>query len=111
LRPGGLLLIYQLARKNAWQETLIRRFKVGYSHPRRYTADEIGQMQRAAGFEVVRARRANLLPKNLTGMPTALRRIYSRFSRILIAADGRLAQIPVIKQVAGVLEITARKMS
>jgi SAM-dependent methyltransferase len=111
LSPGGQLLIYQLPQKNAWQEALIRHFKLGYSHPRRYTTDEIGQMLRAAGFEVVRVRRANLLPKNLTGMPTALRRIYSHFSRILIAADGRLAQIPTISQVAGVLEITARKMS
>ena len=68
-------------------------------------------MLHAAGFEVVRVRRANLIPKNLTGMPAALRRIYSRFSRILIAADGRLAQIPGVNQVAGVLEITARKMS
>ena len=111
LRPGGLLLIYQLPQQNAWQEALIRRFKLGYSHPRRYTAAEVGQMLRAAGFEVVRVRRANLLPKNLTGMPTVLRRSYSRFSRFLIAADGRLAQIPVIKQVAGVLEITACKMN
>jgi SAM-dependent methyltransferase len=111
LRPGGQLLIYQLPQKNAWQEALIRRFKLGYSHPRRYTADEIAQMLRVAGFEVARVRRANLLPKNLTGMPSAMRRIYSRFSHILIAADGRLAQFPVIKHVAGVLEITARKMS
>jgi SAM-dependent methyltransferase len=111
LRPGGQLLIYQLPQKNAWQEALIRRFKLGYSHPRRYTAGEIRKMLHAAGFEVVRMRRANLIPKNLTGMPAALRRIYSRFSHILIAADGRLAQIPGINQLAGVLEITAHKVS
>jgi SAM-dependent methyltransferase len=111
LRPGGQLLIYQLPQQHAWQEALIRRFGMGYSHPRRYTTKEIGEMLRAAGFEVVRVRRANLVPKNLTGMPAALRRLYSRFSRFLIAADGRLAQIPVLNQVAGVLEITARKLS
>jgi SAM-dependent methyltransferase len=111
LRPGGRLLIYQLPQKHAWQEALIRRFKLGYSHPRRYAAGEIGQMLRAAGFEIVRLRRANLIPKNLTGMPAALRRIYSHFSRILIATDGGLAQIPGVSQVAGVLEITASKMS
>jgi SAM-dependent methyltransferase len=111
LRPHGLLLIYQLPQKNAWQEALIRRFKLGYSHPRRYTAAEITRLLRAAGFDVVRLRRANLIPKNLTGMPAALRRLYSRFSRSLIAADGCLAQIPGVNQLAGVLEITARKVS
>jgi SAM-dependent methyltransferase len=111
LRPGGQLLICQLPQKYAWQEALIRRFKLGYSHPRRYTEGEIGQMLDAAGFAVVRVRRANLLPKNLTGMPAALRRIYSKFSRILIAGDGYLAQIPGVRRVAGVLEITARKVS
>jgi SAM-dependent methyltransferase len=110
LRTGGQLLVYQLPQRDAWQETLIRRLQLGYSHPRRYTAGEIGQMLRAAGFEIVRLRRANLIPKNLTGMPVALRRIYSRFSRILIAGDGYLAQIPGVRRVAGVLEITARKM-
>ncbi len=111
LRPGGQLLIYQLPQKNAWQEALIRRFKLGYSHSRRYTANEITQMLHDTGYQVQRLRRANLIPKNLTGMPAALRRIYSRFSRILIAADGHLAQIPGVNQVAGVLEITARKTS
>ena len=109
LRPGGLLLIYQLPQKQAWQEALIRRFKLGYSHPRRYTATEIEQMLHSAGFDVQRLRHANLIPKNLTGMPAALRRAYSRFSRALIAADGTLAQLPGVNQVAGVLEITARK--
>ena len=68
-------------------------------------------MLRDTGYEVRRLRRANLIPKNLTGMPAALRRAYSRFSRVLIAADGRLSQFPGLNQVAGVLEITARKLS
>jgi SAM-dependent methyltransferase len=110
LRPNGLLLIYQLPQKNAWQESLIRRFKLGYAHPRRYKANEIIQMLRDTGYEVQRMRRANLIPKNLTGMPNILRRFYSLFSRLLIAIDGRLAQVPGFRQVAGALEITARKI-
>ena len=109
LRPGGQLLIYQLPQRGAWQESLIRRFKLGYAHPRRYTKREIQQMLRTAGLDLVSVRRANLIPKNLTGMPARLRRVYSRFSHILIAADGRLAQVPGLSQVAGVMEITARK--
>ena len=109
LRPGGQLLIYQLPQRGAWQEALIRRFKLGYAHPRRYTKSEIVRMLHTAGLEAVRVRRANLIPKNLTGMPATLRRVYSRFSRLLIAADGHLAQVPGLNQVAGVMEITARK--
>ncbi len=109
LRPSGLLLIYQLPQKHAWQEAVIRCYKLGYSHPRRYTATEIKQLLHDTGFSVQRLRRANMIPKNLTGMPTALRRAYSRLSRVLIAADGVLAHVPAANQVAGVLEITARK--
>jgi hypothetical protein len=57
----------------------------------------------------MRLRRANLVPKNLTGMSATVRRVYSRFSRSLIAADGYLAQLPGVNQVAGALELTARK--
>jgi hypothetical protein len=61
-----------------------------------------------AGFALQRLRRANLIPKNLTGMPAGLRSLYSRFSRQLIRIDGWSSQLPGINQFAGVLEITAR---
>ncbi len=107
LRPGGLVLIYQLPQRFAWQEALIRRFKLGYTHPRRYTAAEIVRLLRLTGYQPRRVRRANLIPKNLTGMPARLRTLYSRFSRPLILADGWLSQLPPLNQVAGVLEVTA----
>ncbi len=109
LKPGGQLLIYQLPQVHAWQEAMIRRFKLGYSHPRRYVADEIAQMLHDTGFEVIRLRRANLVPKNLTGMPARLRTAYSRTSKPLIAIDGVLSQTPGLREVAGVLEITAKR--
>lgn len=109
LRPGGRFFIYQLPQRYAWQEATIRRLHLGYAHPRRYTDSEITQMLQAAGFSVERVRRANLIPKNLTGMPNRLRVFYSRFSRQLIALDGALCRIPLLNQVAGVLELTARR--
>lgn len=109
LKPGGKLLIYQLPQRDAWQEAIIRRFKLGYSHPRRYTTTEIKNMLHEAGLSVRRLQRANLIPKNLTGMPAAMRRIYSRASRQLIAADGAVSQLPVFRGIAGVLEVTAYK--
>ncbi len=109
LQSGGTLLIYQLPQRYAWKESLIRRFKLGYAHPRRYTASEITTMLQNAGFRVRRLRRANLLPRNLTGVPERWRTLYSRFSHLLLALDGLLCRVPLLNQLAGVLEVTATK--
>jgi SAM-dependent methyltransferase len=110
LRPRGTFFIYQLPQRYGWQEAIIRGFKLGYAHPRRYTATEIIQMLHDTGYHVNRVRRANLVAKNLTGMPTRLRAFYSRFARPLILADGWLCRVPLLNQVAGVLEISARRV-
>ncbi len=107
LKPNGKLLIYQLPQRHAWQESIIRRYKLGYAHPRRYTDPEIRHMLIETGFNVIHLHRANLIPKNLTGMPTQLRQVYSKFSRSLIALDGLVCKLPLLNQIAGVLEITA----
>jgi SAM-dependent methyltransferase len=109
LAPGGTLLIYQLPQRYAWKESLIRRFKLGYAHPRRYTAGEIRAMLENAGFRVRRIRRANLLPRNLTGIPERWRTLYSRFSHLLLGLDALLCRVPLLNQLAGVLEVTATK--
>jgi ubiquinone/menaquinone biosynthesis C-methylase UbiE len=107
LRPGGKLLVYQLPQRAAWQEAVVRRFKLGYSHPRRYSSAEITALLDDAGFDVQRMRRANLVPKNLTGMPAALRRIYSMFSLPLMRLDHYACHVPLLNRIAGVMEITA----
>jgi SAM-dependent methyltransferase len=109
LRPRGLLLIYQLPQQSAWQETVIRRFKLGYSHPRRYTANEISQMLRQNGYRVKRLAHANLIPKNLTGIPKQVRNFYSRFSQPLLALDQGLCRLPGLNYFAGVFEIVAQR--
>ena len=111
LRPGGRFLVYQLPQRLAWQEAVIRRLKLGYAHPRRFDAAEISRLLGRTGFAVQRVRRANMLPKNLTGMPEAVRRIYGRGNRTVIACDGLLCAIPLLNQFAGVLEVTARRVA
>lgn len=111
LKPGGTLFIYQLPQKYAWQEAVLRRTRLGYAHPRRYSASEIMSMLKEAGYVPSLIRRANLIPKNLTGMPERLRRIYSRFGKPFIAADQILCKIPGLNQLAGVMEITAQSRS
>ena len=109
LRRDGHFIIYQLPQRYTWQEAVTRTLKLGYSHPRRYTADEIRGLLRGAGYDVIRVRRNNMLPKNLTGVPEVLRSSYSRFSRGILAMDAALSRIPGLNQIAGVLEILARK--
>jgi SAM-dependent methyltransferase len=110
LRPQGRLFIYQLPQQFAWQEALIRRYNLGYAHPRRYTLREITQILNRNGFGLTRAKRFNLLPKNLTGMPQRLKLVYSQFSQPLLTLDKILSAVPGLNQLAGVLEITAQKV-
>lgn len=109
LRPGGSFFIYQLPQRYSWQEAAMRSLKLGYAHPRRFTATEMIGMLQPLGFQVQRIRRANLIPRNLTGMPHKLRVLYSHLSHPLIALDGQLCRIPGLNQIAGVLEITATR--
>lgn len=107
LRPGGFFLVFQLPQKRAWQEAMIRRFRLGYAHPRRFTAAEIRQLLASHGFGVRRLGRFNFLPKNLTGMPEGVRRVYGRMARPVLAADAVLSRIPLLNRLAGVLEVVA----
>ena len=109
LRPGGYFPIYQLPQRYTWQEALVGALGVGYVHPRRFVASEIRDMLVAKGFRVESLRRNNMLPKNLSGMPAAVRAFYSRFARGVLAADGVLSGIPVLNRIAGVLEVMARR--
>jgi len=108
-KPGGIFLIYQLPQRYAWQEAVIRRLKLGYAHPRRFTAAEIRHVLAETDYEVLRVRRANLIPKNLTGMPQRVRQLYNRVGRSFITLDGWLSNLPFLRHLAGVLEVTARR--
>jgi SAM-dependent methyltransferase len=109
LRPGGYFPIYQLPQRYAWQEAVIRRIGGGYTHPRRYAAPEISRLLDDHGYDMLSLRRNNMLPKNLSGIPSAVRNFYSRFASALIPADRILSEVPGLNQLAGVLEILARR--
>jgi len=109
LAPEGYFPIYQLPQQHTWQEAITRALRIGYSHPRRFTEQQIRELLARAGYRVESVRRNNMLPKNLTGLPDAIRGFYSRFGRGLIGLDRALSSIPVLNRVAGVLEVMARK--
>lgn len=107
LKPRRHFLIYQLPQQYAWTEALMRHLQRGYTHPRRYTARQIRRILHATGYQVERLRRNNLFPKNMTGLPDALRTLYSRFAGPILALDALACRIPVLNEVAGVMEVLA----
>jgi SAM-dependent methyltransferase len=109
LKPGGFFPIYQLPQRHTWQEAITRTLGIGYTHPRRFTEEEIRDMLAATGFHVAGLKRFNMLPKNLTGLPAGVRDFYSNFSDAVMAADRLLSRVPVVNRVAGVLEVLARR--
>jgi SAM-dependent methyltransferase len=109
LKPDGWFPIYQLPQQHTWQEAITRALSVGYSHPRRFTEREARDLLARCSFAVTAVRRYNMLPKNLTGVPHALRDFYSRFGDAVHAIDRVHSTIPGLNRVAGVLEILARR--
>lgn len=108
LRPAGYFPIYQLPQRYSWTEAFQRRLRLGYCHPRRYTADEIQTLLSSTGYRVEQLGRYNLLPKSGIGVPNFLRNFYGRFGRRVLDVDAALCRIPGLNQFAGVLEIVAR---
>lgn len=110
LKAGGRFFIYQLPQKHAWQENLTRFLKLRkYYHPRRYLKREIISLLDTAGFNVLRVRRANFIPRNLSDIPETLRRFYNTFGVVLEAMDQVACRIPVVNSFAGSLEVLAQK--
>lgn len=110
LKPNGTFLIYQLPQEWGYLEWIVRRFRLGYSHDRRYTTRGIRRLLAAHGFEVTRIAYANMVPKTFTGLPSSVRTAFDFFPNTLLALDRVLSHIPGLNRVAGVLEVTARKV-
>ena len=108
LEPGGAFLVYQLPQRSAWQEALIRQFRLGYSHPRRFSKREIAEILTENGFAVERVRHANMVPKNLSGMPPTVKSWYGRLTPALAALDALTSRLPGLNLLSGTLEVTAR---
>ena len=109
LKPGGFFVIYQLPQRCAWQEAIIRWLRLGYSHPRRFSAGEIARMLSENGYTVRRIRRGNMIPKNLTGMPAWLKKWYRHLKPALAVSDTLLCRVPTLNQFAGTLEVIVER--
>jgi SAM-dependent methyltransferase len=107
LKPDGLFFIYQLPQRYAYTE-LINRWRAGrWHHPRRYTPRSVKRELEAAGFRLVLQRRANFLPKNLTGLPPTARSAYNRVARLVNSLDLSLSKVPLLNLLCHSIEIIA----
>lgn len=110
LKPNGIFFIYQLPQKGSWLEFVIGRLKLGYVHERKYSVKSIGELLATHGFGIRTIRRANMLPKNFTGMPGRLKQGFEQQPKLVLKIDHTIARIPLLNQLGGILELTAYKM-
>ncbi|MEW6231872.1 MAG: methyltransferase domain-containing protein [Chloroflexota bacterium] len=108
LKPRGIFFIYNLPQKYSYKEFLIARFKLGYTHERKYTLGAARALLAKHGFQIVHSHRTGILPHTLTGLPARVRSMYDIAARQILIADRLLSRVPVLNQTSEVLEIIAR---
>jgi SAM-dependent methyltransferase len=105
LRPGGTLYVYKLPNRYSYTERL-GKWAGHYWHgslpdDRLYTLTSAVQLVRAHGFEVIEARRANMLPLNRPGDR------FPSIARPWWAVNRALARVPGVNVVATNIELVA----
>ena len=108
LKTNGQLLIYMLPNKCSYTE-FISRLRGIDAHPVKFNKTIIRKLMKSHGFDIKELKRSNLLPKNLTGLPGILKKVYGGASSAVVVLDGILSKIPLINIISGVWEIRAVK--
>lgn len=109
LRPDGYLFIYNLPQRWSWPELARETLRMGDTHRRRFTLQDVRDLLKSTGFRIETARRSNMLPKHLSGLPDSVRAAYQQLASGNISLDRRLSAIPGVNRFAGLLEIVAVK--
>ncbi|MCW5882587.1 MAG: class I SAM-dependent methyltransferase [Anaerolineae bacterium] len=107
LRPGGYLFIYNLPQRWSWPELTREALRMGDTHRRRFSMQDVRDLLKATGFHIETTRRSNMLPKHLSGLPDDVRSAYQRLASGNIALDRRLSAVPGVNRFAGLLEVIA----
>lgn len=106
LTPGGTFYVYKLPNRTSYLEAIARRaglyYHGAYEHDRVYTRQTAVQLLARHGFEVVEARRMNMLPLTLTG------NVARRLAEPVWTANRVLSAIPGVNVVATNVELVAR---
>lgn len=113
LRERGYLFIYMLP--NMYSITEFINTIIGKSdHPDKYTSYSIKNLLDQSGFEILKIRRHNLLPKCFKVLPMCIgkviERIYNNYGMWTLL-ENVLLKFPMINLFSGTLEVTARKIN
>jgi SAM-dependent methyltransferase len=107
LRPGGRFYVYKLPNRFSYLEKVARLAGLSYhgerEHDTLWTVRETRDALTRHGFEVVSARRANMLPLTLPGGLAA------RLSRAIWMLNVMLARVPLLQLAATNVEAVARR--
>ena len=106
LRPGGTLHCYKLPNRTSYLEAIAKRLGWYYHGQfpldRLYTLESAEAMFRAHGYDIIEARRANMLPQTLTS-PAA-----QRLAPVTWHASRGLQRVPGLNRIATNVELIAR---
>ncbi len=108
IKKKGYYFTYMLPNKCSYTEFLSTMRGIS-AHPVKFLAGEIKQIYESNGFRIVKIKRANMIPKNLTGFPIVLKKICGGLDFMLTPLDRLLSAIPLLNLVCGVFEIVAIK--
>ncbi len=93
----------------AYTEFLARRvFRMEF-HKRRHSPGSLREKLREAGFEAVSIGHCQMFPRNFSFLPGKLRRMATGCPAPLLAADGLLSRVPLIRRLGATLEGIFRK--
>jgi len=110
LRPGGWLLVSKLPNRWSYVEYAARRAGRYYHgqlpHDHVYTVSSAALLLDVAGYEVVEAKRLNLMPLTQLG-----RRLDAKRAATVWKLNELLARVPVVNLVATNVDVVARKPS
>lgn len=106
LRPGGVLYCYKLPNKTSYLEAIAKRLGWYYHGQfpldRLYTLQSARQLFTEHGYEIVEARRANMLPLTLTGA------MAQRLANVIWHVNRLLDRIPGLNLIATNVQVIAR---
>lgn len=107
LRPGGLFMVTMLPNRFSFIERVNNLLGIS-DHPVKYTPNTASRLLRQAGFDIVEWRHANMLPKNLIGLPRQLKALYGQAGAIVMELDCVLSRVAFLNWISGTIEVVAR---
>ena len=104
LRPGGLFVVMMLPNTRSYTEFMARYIFRASDHDRLYSMNQMRRLLARYGFDAVETWYSNILPKNFTPLPEALRQLLGSYPRIWLGAEAWLSRIPPVCWFGGVVE-------